>query len=48
VTWSAKALALGEAQSPESSEKVQRLRSQIESGQLVVDPSKIAAALVGD
>ncbi len=48
VTLSAKALALGEAQSPEASEKVQRLRSQVESGQLVVDPGKIAAALIGD
>jgi flagellar biosynthesis anti-sigma factor FlgM len=48
VTLSAKARELGDAQSPEASEKVQRLRSQVESGQLLVDPSKIAAALIGD
>jgi flagellar biosynthesis anti-sigma factor FlgM len=47
VTWSAKALAL-DAQSPESSDKVQALRSQVESGQLNVDPDKIAAAIIGE
>lgn len=48
VTWSAKALALDEAQTSESSDKVQRLRSAVESGQLSVDPDKIAAAIVGE
>jgi anti-sigma28 factor (negative regulator of flagellin synthesis) len=48
VTWSAKALELDEAHAPEASEKVERLRSAVESGQLNVDPDKIAAAIVGE
>jgi flagellar biosynthesis anti-sigma factor FlgM len=48
VTLSAKARELDEAQSPESSEKVQRLRAAVESGQLPIDPQKIAAAIIGE
>jgi anti-sigma28 factor (negative regulator of flagellin synthesis) len=48
VTWSAKAQELGQAQAPESSEKVQRLQAAVESNQLQIDPEKIAAAIVGE
>jgi anti-sigma28 factor (negative regulator of flagellin synthesis) len=48
VTWSAKALELDETHASESSEKVARLRSAVDSGQLDVDPDKIAAAIVGE
>jgi flagellar biosynthesis anti-sigma factor FlgM len=48
VTLSAKARELDEAQSPEASEKVQRLRAAVESGNLPIDPQKIAAAIIGE
>jgi len=48
VTVSAKARELDEAQAPETSEKVQRLQALVQSGQLPVDPAKIAAAIIGE
>jgi flagellar biosynthesis anti-sigma factor FlgM len=48
VTLSAKARELDEARSPESSEKVERLRAAVQSGQLPIDPQKIAAAIIGE
>jgi flagellar biosynthesis anti-sigma factor FlgM len=48
VTLSAKARELDQAHAPDASEKVQRLRAAVESGQLPIDPQKIAAAIVGE
>jgi flagellar biosynthesis anti-sigma factor FlgM len=48
VTLSAKARELDQAQAPEASAKVQRLRAAVESGELPIDTDKIAARIVGD
>jgi flagellar biosynthesis anti-sigma factor FlgM len=48
VTLSSKARQLDQASTSDASEKIARLRAAVSSGQLKIDPDKIAAAIVGE